>query len=37
MQIRQGAQWTRRAYTVVVLPWGMPWFPSAAGNKDMWP
>jgi hypothetical protein len=37
MQIGQGAQWTRRAHLIVVLPWGLPWFPGAAGNRALWP
>jgi hypothetical protein len=37
MQIGQGVQWTRRANPIVVLPWGLPWFPSAVGNKALWP
>jgi hypothetical protein len=36
MQIGQGAQWTDRAHPVVVLHWGLPWFPSAAGNIALW-
>jgi hypothetical protein len=36
MQIGQEAQWTGRAHSVVVLPWGLPWFPGAAGNKVLW-
>jgi hypothetical protein len=30
-------QWTKRAYPVVVLPWGLPWFPGVVGNKALWP
>jgi hypothetical protein len=37
IQIEQRVQWTRRAHLVVVLPWSLPWFPNAAGNKTMWP
>jgi hypothetical protein len=37
MQIGQGAKWARRAHLFVVLPWGLPWFPGATGNRDLWP
>jgi hypothetical protein len=37
MQIRQGAPWIGRAHLVVVLPWGLPWFPDAAENRALWP
>jgi hypothetical protein len=33
MKIGQGVQWTERAHLVVVLTLGLPWFPSATGNK----
>jgi hypothetical protein len=36
-QIGQRVQWTGRAHPVVVLPWSLPWFPGAAGNKALWP
>jgi hypothetical protein len=36
MQIGQGAEWTGRAPSVVVLLWDLPWFPSATGNRLMW-
>jgi hypothetical protein len=35
MQIGQGAQWTGRAHMVVVLPWGLPWFPGADKSKHI--
>jgi hypothetical protein len=36
MQIGQGAQWTERAHSVVVLLWDLPWFSGAVGNKALW-
>jgi hypothetical protein len=33
IQIRQRVQWTGRAHPVVVLPWGLPWFPGVAETK----
>jgi hypothetical protein len=37
MQTRKGGKWIGREHLVVVLPWGLSWFPSATGNKDLWP
>jgi hypothetical protein len=32
-----GSAVDRKSTSVVVLPWGLPWFPGAAGNKALWP
>jgi hypothetical protein len=37
MQIGQATQWTGRAHPVVVVPWGLPWFLGAAGNRALLP